>query len=407
MKKLLVLMAAALLVLASSCDTKNIGSGLGPNRGPLPTVVVPTGMEGGADATWSVSWIGGTAPFSVSWNWGGGANPNTALVNGATSPNSQTVTMVNPSITDPATYTYTVRVTDAQGLFRDVTGSYTVAETPNQPPVINSVNYNAGTRVLTVNVSDPDGDDITVTVTEPAGLTAGSTTDTVAGGGPGDATFSFSATDIFGGGNGTTTITADDGAGGTDTDTANITAAGIDLEPDTLIAVPLSGTAAVSDGNRATDDAGVVVVVATGVPANPFQFLNGVGVTIESDATFVSNTFNAGAVGGDAGAVDGYWTAMAPGQFLLPPDGFIVATDIGGGLERWDFNLTPVGGSDQTTAEGELFNCKFEFGAAGTYTFGFQEFELVNRTYYQDGSNTVHFWGDITNAGVPNSVTAN
>jgi hypothetical protein len=316
--------------------------------------------------------------------------------------------MVNNSLTDNATYTVSVTVTDAQGLFRTETESYVVGPTPNQNPVINSVTYDEASRTLTVNVSDPDGDDIDVTVTEPAGLSAGSTTDTVAGGGPGDATFTWSAADLFAGGSGQTTITADDGAGGTATDDANITVPGITLIDDTMIAVPLAGSTGVSDGNRSTADGGVTIVVATGVPANPFNFMNGVGVTVETAATFQSNTFNAGAVGGGAGDVDGFWTAMNPGGgFLLPPDNFIQATDIGGGLERWDFNLTPIGGADQTTASGALFNFVFEFGSAGTYNLGFQEFETVNRTYYQDAANNEYFWGDITNSSVPNTVTVN
>ena len=53
--------------------------------------------------------------------------------------------------------------------------------------------------------------------------------------------------------------------------------------------------------------------------------------------------------------VSGIWTAVAPTGFLPVPDSFIQATDIGGGLNRWDFNVSPIGGNDTTTASGILF----------------------------------------------------
>jgi hypothetical protein len=391
-------MAAALIVLATSCETLNIGGTQVPFRGPIVSVTPPADMNGGESHTWSASWVGGTAPYSISWNWGGGANPNTAAANGiAGTTNSQTVTMVNPSQTDSANYNLTVTVTDAQGLGQPATFAYVVDPTLNTAPVITATNFAAGT--LTVSVTDAEGDDVTVDITPSAGISAGSTSDVVAGGN-GDATFSLSADDIFSGASGTVDITATDTPGDTDTASQAVNIAGITLIADTLIAVPLSGSSSTGTGVR--------VVVATGVPANAFQFMNGVGVTVESDAQYVATTFNAGAVGGAAGDVDGFWTAMAPGGgFLLPPDNFIQASDIGGGQERWDFNLTPIGGSDQTTAEGALFNFEFSFSAAGTKTLGFQEFETVNRTYYQDGSNNEHFWGDITNSSVPNTITVN
>jgi hypothetical protein len=418
-------MAAALIVLASSsCDTLNVGGTPFPFRGPIVTIVVPQGMNGGEDATWTANWVGGTGPYSISWNWGGGANPNTAAAAGiAGSTNSQTVTMVNPSLTDSANYNVTVTVTDSQGLGVPVTVAYTVGPTLNTAPTITSTSFNNGT--LTVTVADVDNNDVTVTIVTPAGVTAVSLSDVVSGGN-GDATFSLSADDIFGGASGDVQITADDGQGGTDTATQAVSFAGITLEPDTLIAVPLQGSAgtaaATNNQNQITSGDIVRVVVATGVPANPFQFLNGVGVTvpggvqgglndqydITQGAVYAANTFNAGAVGGDAGAVDGFWTTMAPGGgFLLPPDNFIKPTDIGGGLIRIDFNLTPIGGSDVTTADGELFNFGMAFGIAGSYELGFQEFETVNRTYYQDGANNEYFWGDITNDGVPNTITVN
>jgi len=90
----------------------------------------------------------------------------------------------------------------------------------------------------------------------------------------------------------------------------------------------------------------------------------------------------------------------------LPPESFIIETDLGGGVTGIDFNATPVGGSDRTTDEGALFNFGATF-AAGHNTLGFQDVSGVSRTYYTDSNAAPdRFWGDITNshAGIPNSV---
>lgn len=78
-----------------------------------------------------------------------------------------------------------------------------------------------------------------------------------------------------------------------------------------------------------------------------------------------------------------------------------IATDIGGGRERWDFNCTPIGGSDQTAASGPLFNFTFTFGNAGVKHFGFQQFDGVKRTYYSDAASNEYYWGDISNSAAP------
>jgi hypothetical protein len=393
-KKLLVLVAAAVILLAVSCDTKNVGNTALPFRGPIVTVTVPADMNGAEVHNWVVSWIGGTAPYTIEMAMGGGTTANVPAGTAAVSPFTQAFTMVNPSVVDDVNYNYTVTVTDAQGLSGTATAQYTVLHMLNQAPVIESAVFDAATDRLTVSVSDPDdGETLDVTVTVPAGLGVDDDTKTAAATGPLAATFDWTATDFVTGGSGTTTVTVSDGDA-TDTADVLITVDGFPLAPDTLYAFA-------SPTSVATGDT-VTVTIMTGDPANPFQYLNGVGLTIESDCDKVANSFNAGAVGGGAGDVDGFWTTMNPGGgFLLPPDNFIVATDIGGGRERWDFNLTPIGGSDVAAGEGALFSYQFTFSAAGTKTFGFQDINVVNRTYYSDSVPTEYFWGDITNADAP------
>lgn len=402
MKKLLLLVAAALLVTVVSCDTLNMGGLPFPSKGPVVTVAVPANMNGGLDATWTVTWASGVGPFTISMDMGGGTTANVAAGTLATTPFTQVFTMVNPSTTTPATYTYNVRVTDSNNQVGVATATYTVGITLNADPTIDSAVYTEATKTLAVTVSDvDDGETLTVACTGAGGVTPDAASKVASATGPFVASFVFSADDFFNGATGTADITVTDSNGGSASQTGIvITIPGVVLADDTLYCFPLQTNVNTGDP--------VTVVIATGTPANPFQFLNGIGLTIENDADKVSNSFNVGAVGGAADAVDGYWTAMAPATFLMPPDGFIVATpdQPAAGQERWDFNLTPVGGSDQTTAKGALFNFQFTFSAAGTKTFGFQQFQAVNRTYYSDSTSTEFFWGDISNAGV-SSVTVN
>jgi hypothetical protein len=155
----------------------------------------------------------------------------------------------------------------------------------------------------------------------------------------------------------------------------------------------------------------VTVVVATGVPANPFQYLTGCRLCAptESNMDYVAGTFNVGAPGGAVTGIDGFWTAMNPTgtpPFLNPSD-FLARSDTGDGRWGIDVNVTPVGGSEVTNASGALFNIGVSFGAAGTWPLTFQQTETVNRTYYQDANQTPdYFWSDISNdhPGIPNSV---
>jgi hypothetical protein len=213
--------------------------------------------------------------------------------------------------------------------------------------------------------------------------------------------FHFTADDLLAGGSGTAHFEAECTTWGglRNTVSANVVVGGITLAADTLYAIPLQGSAALGEPVR--------IVVATGVPANPFQFMNGCRVTAPTGFDYEQNSFNIGVPGGQRWDVDGFWAGMNPGGgFLLPPNLFIFGTDLGGGSVGIDFNVTPLGGSDVTTDSGALFNFEATF-AAGTNTLGFQDVGGVSRTYYTDSiAAPDRFWGDITNnhAGIPNSV---
>jgi hypothetical protein len=189
----------------------------------------------------------------------------------------------------------------------------------------------------------------------------------------------------------------EDEYGGTDTAEFNITVSGIEIPVGALAAVPAWASA--------TTDEVVPVVAISGAFSHPFQYMNGVGVTVNAGAAYEDGTFNVGVPGGDQMDIDGVWTSVAPDAFLLPNDFMIQENDIGGGLVRIDFNVTPIGGHE-TTEGGALFNFGLSFDHAGTYTLGFEEFHDVKRTYYSDGSSNEYNWGDISNdyPDVPNSI---
>jgi len=129
--------------------------------GPDASMTVPANLMHNTDADWSVTWTDGEGPFTVEWNFGGGANPNTVTDTGATSPTVQTVTMLNDGTTD-ADYTYTVTVTDNNGNGDTVTGSYTVAPAVVEIFTLTLFHNNDGESQLVNAGSEelPDGGDL-------------------------------------------------------------------------------------------------------------------------------------------------------------------------------------------------------------------------------------------------------
>jgi len=356
---------------------------------PEISSVAPTAGQTGTEVTFSAV-VSGDEPLSYLWDFGGGAVPNDSQESGPT------VTLGLTGL-----YAAELTVTNAAGVDTFPFTLNVYAE-DNEPPVIDSAVYDPGTLTLTVHVSDPDLEDtLTVSVTEPAGLLVDSTLKTAGAAGPFTAEFLWSAVDWFSGGGGETTVTVEDDIGATDSTAVELSVPALALAPDTLYAIPQQTAAAVDEPVR--------IIVATGVPASPFQYMNMVSVTVENGAAYEPGSFNPGDVGGGTNEVDGYWAAMdpAPVSMLTPPEVFIQDEDIGGGRSRWEFTLPPVPGEDETEAQGVLFNFEFSFGAAGTYTLGFQkDTGTVKRTYYSDQGENEYFWGDISNDhdGVPRSI---
>jgi hypothetical protein len=178
---------------------------------------------------------------------------------------------------------------------------------------------------------------------------------------------------------------------------------------DALYAIPQQTSAAVGEAVR--------IVVATGVTAHPFQYMNSVRVTFSAgEPSFVSGSYNVGALGGSADHPDGIWASVNPEDFLLPNDYMLSFNnyDAAGGRWAMDFNVTPILGTAVEGTEGELFNFEVTFAQPGTARLGFEQFRDVDRTYYsysesRFGSGYEHYWSDLSNdhAGSANTIVVN
>ena len=391
---IIALLMCSLLLAGTSCRTKNVG-----DEGPIvgATFTQATTWNAGLAATLTVNWNGGTAPYTIQAAMGGGTTENIAAGTAATSPFTQDFTLV-----EGGPFTWTVTITDTTGLSGMATGEYTVGATLNQAPVIDDTDFTAG--VLTVTVSDPDSDTpLTVTVSAVTGATVDATSvDATA---TGEAVFNWTADDPFTGVDGTTTVTVTDPGGATDTADVNIVIDPIEitLAEGALAAVPMAASAAVGDT--------VTVLVVSGdfPAAAAFNYLNGCAVTVNDGGEYVDGTFNIGSIGGAQKDIDGIWATMdpAPTTFFVPEDFMMKATDVmvDSSMDFFGFNATPIGAGEVTNG-GDLINFGVEFDAAGTYTFGFIEFQDVKRTYYSDNAAVEYNWGDISNdyTDIPNSV---
>jgi len=403
-KKLFVLVAAVVLVMAASCDTLNLGNDREPGRGPViegAAVTSATTMNGGEPGTLTVPWTSGTAPFTIA-----------ITINGVTVVPAGTAAGTSPytfdfTLEEGTDIPWTVAMLDANGQGGDANGTYTAGPVLNARPTIDNVAV-AG-AVVTVTVADVEGDDVTVTASDIAGMTL-ATGSVVVAGGNGDAVFTFTNDDPMVDVTGTTNIEAQD-TEHTDmpaTDTATVSIDALELLPTEgqIGAHLMSGTAAVGDTVT-------VLVVAGDFPAGAaFNYMNGVGVTVTDGGDYVDDTFNVGSIGGAQKDVDGIWADMAPAPstFFVPENFMMKATDVAadGSLDFMGFNITPIG-AGEVTGGGDLFNFGIAFDAAGTYELGFLEFQDVKRTYYSDNAAVEYNWPDITNVvtNLNSTITVN
>jgi PKD repeat protein len=314
---------------------------------------------------------------SYSWNFGGGATPDTS-------------TAVTPEVTPAAAGVYSATLTVANSYGQDVF-SYKL------------ISYDAPTYIASGYVKTKDSTGMSgVTLSFTGGLPSVTT----------DSSGYWSRDGIT---DGDYTVTPSiDGkwfnpvfrqftVDNTDCSVADFIGGTNGLRPDTLYAIPMQTSAAVGEP--------VTIRVATGQPPNTLQCII-VGLTIENAATYVPNSFNIGEPGGARTDTDGYWALMGPpppanGDYVDGGDGMTPGqpTDIGGGFKRYDFIVSPMGRFDPPVSIGEgaaLFNLQLTFSTPGVYHLGFQLFGgMCDQTFYK-GDDSDYHWGVLDNS---NTIT--
>jgi hypothetical protein len=414
MRKSCFIAVGLLLLVANACETKNVGGGLDPCRFTFYSLSFSdTRPLAGSDVTATFGFGSCSAPYTFVFTFSDCVSPPVqTVVVPVEGQNHASLTFTLEEFTasqfpNGKNCSVVVTGTDGRGsIAGPVTGTFHVEAITIPPPEI-WLTFNAATCAVTATAADPNGEDVEISVTAlPPSLQVDAMTKTVVGG-SGTVDFFFSPADIIAGGSGVVTFAATNGFGDPGVGTIHVSCGEVHIIPDTLYAIP--AVSAVNAG------APVRIIVLTGDPASPFQYMTGVRVVTDSGSGFkyVDDSFNVGMPGGDADDVDGIWAddelALGNGDFLLAPDSFYDPVDAGGGLRGFDFNVTPLGATgNMQVGEGALFNFEATFDTPGTYTLGFQHFETVNRTYYQDNNQASdYFWSEITNVhlGVPNSIT--
>jgi hypothetical protein len=372
-----------LSILVTACGSRRPGPMvvvLGPS---ISGITVPSGLYAGETFTFSATTTG-TDVVAWSWDFGGGANPNTSILE------SPTVVLVNPSTENPATYTVTLIVTDADGRTDTFTADYTVERTLNTAPVFtDGPTFAAATNTVTFTIDDADGDDVTITLALTAASSVGMSDDVInatsADYGPFVVTLTNSsfADEAF-----TVDITLDDGTDTTDGSVSD-TIGGIEPEnPNSIIVVPSATAVGVGD----TFTVSVYVYDLTAAAA----YFNSIFLAYGDGLSPVGGTWNLGAIGGGTWDKDGsYWEAF-PDTVLAVGDALFLTIEAGAVV----VNCSAQGAGPTGTAigaGGPLFNFEMTADTAGDWDLTFTSAS----TYYTepDGA-TQHFFDDEVGATI-------
>ena len=144
----------------------------------------------------------------------------------------------------------------------------------------------------------------------------------------------------------------------------------------------------------------MTVIVATGRPAHPLQFLAVCSVTIDGQGTYVPGSFNYGAPGGERTDADGVWSLMGVpnGAFLDLGDNLVpgAGEDLPGGRRAYEFAVVSQGPYPAADAEGSLFNFQLTFTAPGTYHLGLRQMSGdFDTLYYSDAQGNNYRWSAL------------
>jgi hypothetical protein len=375
----LSLTVIAILGILMGCSHKLPGDWvvqLGPR---ISGVTAPTAANNaGTNFTFAVQTTG---PTVVAWSWdfGGGATPDTSTV---AAPN---VVLVNPSTTTDATYNGSVTVTDADNRSDTFDFTYVVGRTLNVSPTFVGLPASiSGNFSFSVDDVDLDPVAITLAVTAGAGVTVDPTSiaATSANYGPFNITVTsgnVADTDV------TITITLNDGVNPDVVGTVSGTIPGIVLPTNSIVAVP--SATSVNAGDT------IVLTVYAGNLDFALGYLNSVDIAYSANVAPDTATWNLGAAGGAFDFKDGFW-ADVPDTLLPPPTALFFMT---AGHVQVNVSLlgSPPTGS-AVGASGALFNVAFTANTAGSATFDF----VPAGTNYFDPAGVTHDFTTLQNATV-------
>jgi hypothetical protein len=404
---LFAVLCIAFLLAGCTADRFSIGPVEMP-RFAVTGVTESGTLADGETGTFTVNFQGNSGPFTFVYTFtGGGTDPETVTQtapNGSTS-TSVSVTFIGSDSADTEIH-LVVNGTDANGAVATVSGSFTIPKSApaNAAPTLTA--SSAGDGLVDVTVDDPEGDDVTVkldTLDDGSGIDVTPGPAKLVKGGHGTVQLTATPNNVLAPDSGKIHVLAGDANGGITEITITMQAQFHWMLADALYAIPLQNTVHVGEP--------VTIEVLTTATANPFRAaVVRLTVAAASGYHFEAGSFNVGIPGGAADDPDGVWNAVQPSGFFDSWDGigFQQLIDFGPLLTGTDFRVVPFGGQDVPAADGAIFNFAATFATPGTWKLGFQQFNVVDRTYYQDGSQGAdYFWSDISNdhPGIPNSVT--
>ncbi len=311
----LLVLASALMLLVYACGGSPAVTGAALTFGNLKFSSPATGGQVGS---LSLDWSGGVAPYTLSIDYGGAAvNPEPLLISLA--PITQSLTFSSVSAEAGQTYIIEVTITDAVGSIVNHTQPLTIAQSPNIPPVIDSIEVVGGQIAVTAH--DPDGDNVNLFIESASGAMRVNPGNFNLGGGQGRVTFSAEARNGLLGAQGVLTISAVDQLGAIETATSpTVRIEPWPLEPGSLYAIPLVEECNVNDTIR-------VAVVAG--PLEKSLFGADVSLVFPPGTDFVHSSLDMGAPNPLHRLVnppieedysgDGIWTATGA---AISPSGF-------------------------------------------------------------------------------------
>ncbi|MEZ5336900.1 MAG: hypothetical protein R3F46_01440 [bacterium] len=276
----------------------------------------------------------------------------------------------------------------------------------------------AGSDSLSVSISDSDQAGYSLQVAVPDGMSTDTRQLSLVSGMGNPVELHFRSSDIFAAVSGEAVISITRDAQVLESRRVMVQSPALQLEDDTLYAIPLQTEAAVGEAVR--------VLIATGDLTQSGLTSINTELRVDGAWNYVADSFNLGEPGGARLDPDGFWEGIVSQKqtWLLGADEAGIQPtyfDPAGSeysrlsilLGMTDFSIGPI------SEGGVVYSFQLSFDEPGTYTLDFNDVVgKTLRTYYNNAVEDIegnalvptnHFWADISNQhdGLPNSITVN